>query len=306
MIYYDTLVIIGNKINMQTIPFLALLISLWLCALAGAQAAEPLRVFVSLLPQKQFVEKVGGEQVEVSVMVKPGHSPATYEPSARQMAALGAADLYIRIGVPFENVWMPRLQAANPHMQIADLRAGIELKPIERHIHDGETHHHDGEQLDPHIWLSPPLVGVMAQQIRRVLSALRPDAAALFAQNEQRFQTELSALHKELQQQLAQVGKRRFMVFHPSWGYFADSYGLQQIPIEREGKSPGPQSLARLIEYAKAEQIGAIFVQRQFNRRDAQSVADAVGARLISVDPLAEDYLTNLRAIGQQFAEALR
>jgi len=293
------------RISMKLFVFLFLLCSIQL------SWAKPLQVFVSVLPQKHFVEQVGGEYVHVSVMVQPGHSPATYEPSLKQMTKLSQADAYIRIGVPFENIWMPRLQKNNPQLRLVDARQGIELLKLAEHKHEGAHHYHhhhahEEETLDPHVWLDPLLVVQMTQQIQQVLSELAPQQAAIFAQNAQKFILALRQLDRELHQQLKSVQGQRFLVFHPSWGYFAKNYGLQQIAIEKKGKSPGAKRLQSIIEQAKAADIRVIFVQQQFSQRDAKTVANAINGEVIAVDPLAENYVQNLRDVAQVFVKALR
>ncbi len=276
-----------------------------LCAGMPALADDgtpTLKVFASVLPVQTFVEAVGGERVEVEVMVRPGHSPATYDPSPKQVAALAEADLYVRVGVPFENAWMTRIQAANPEMPILDLRDGLTLRALETHDHghdetqarpDREAE--DTEAMDPHIWTSPPLVRAMAIAIRERLSALDPEGAAVYARHQQAFDAELQALHAALEARLAELDHRTFLVFHPAWGYFADTYDLKQIPIEREGKTPGPRRLAALIEQARDTGARAIFVQPEFDRRTAEQLARSIGGRVETVTPLASDYAENLR-----------
>jgi zinc transport system substrate-binding protein len=297
-----------------------------LCLLSGsgvAARAEPVSVFVSLLPQKYFVERIGGDHVEVGIMVPPGQSPATYEPTPKQMAQLADAAVYFRIGVPFEDVWIERISAANPIMKMVDAREGITLREMD--THDDEQRHagdhnqaagearkpeaesgHDHGRYDPHIWTAPPLVKIMAARIRDTLSALDPDHGSDYEANYARFAADLDALDKEIRQKLEAKKARRFMVYHPAWGYFADTYGLKQIPIETEGKEPGAKQLAGLVERAKADGIRIIVVQQQFGRRNAEAVAAAIDGRVVSVDPLAENYLENTRAIANTFAEALR
>lgn len=279
------------------------LISLW-CAMTLAHAAtEPLTVGVSLLPQQTFVEKIGGRHVKVVVLVPPGKSPATHEPTPQQVAAVAAAQLYFRIGVPFETAWLPRLAQVAPQARAIDLREGLKLRPVD--LPPGETAKPGGAP-DPHVWLSPPLAIEMAGRIREALAAARPEAAAEFAENHARFVAELKALDAEIRARLAGKQGRTFMVFHPSWGYFADAYGLKQLPIEAGWKEPGPQTLQRLIEAARAQGIRVIFVQKQFSQREAETVAQAIGGEVVAVDPLAPDYLDNLRRVADVFARALR
>jgi len=285
--------------------------------------AEPLRVFASVLPIQTFVKAIGAEHVDARAMVRPGFDPHTYDPTPQQISALAGAVLYVRTGVPFEEAWMERIRSANPRMQVLDARDGIPLLAMAGHSHDekeqaegrhGDAPGADTEQADdahaaepdPHVWTSPPLVNQMVGVIRDKLSELDPAHAAEFGRNHDAFVAELEALDRELHALLDPLPSRRFMVFHPAWGYFADTYGLTQVSIEREGKGPGARALAALIEQAKQEKIKVVFVQPQFDQRQALQVAQAIGGAVIAVDPLAADYVENLRRVGQQFAQALR
>jgi zinc transport system substrate-binding protein len=169
-----------------------------------------------------------------------------------------------------------------------------------------EAEHHGHHEQDPHVWVSPPLVRHMVGRIRDKLAELAPEHAADFARNCDAFVAELDALDNELHKLLGPLSNRKFMVFHPAWGYFADAYGLTQVPIEREGKEPGARALVALIDQAKQENIQVVFVQPQFDRRSASQVAQAIDGGVVAVDPLAADYVDNLRRVGRQFAEALQ
>jgi zinc transport system substrate-binding protein len=292
----------------QPILACAALLALVLSPAPIVFAADPIGVFVSILPQKQFVERIGGDAVKVQVMVRPGESPATYDPTPQQMVALAGAAAYFRIGVPFENVWIPKIQNTQPQVRIVDTREGIELQPMGKagHVGDHDAQSGSGGALDPHIWTSPPLVKQQAATIRDALIALRPAERARFEAGYAAYAAELDALDAELRQMLAGKTERRFMVFHPAWGYLAHSYGLEQIPIEAEGKDPGPKALAKLIEHAKTDGVRVIFVQKQFGRGAADAVAQAIGGEVIVIDPLAEDFLANTRAVAQTLARALK
>lgn len=288
------------------LPFL-LLLSGW----AGAEpesdtGARPLRVFVSVLPQKTFVERIGGERVQVEAMVRPGDSPHTYEPTPRQVAALADADLYVAVGGTFEDAWMGRIRSTNPRMAIVNTGEGLNLRALQAHDHDGgeEAAPDEGrhQSKDPHLWTSPPLVRQMAARIRDALTELDPAQGPFYAANYASFATELDDLDRDIRAQLAGLTNRRFMVFHPSWGYFADTYGLTQVPIEHEGKEPGPKALVALIEQARREQVKVIFVQPQFSRKAAAQIAAAIDGRVEVMDPLAADYSANLRRVAAALA----
>jgi zinc transport system substrate-binding protein len=160
--------------------------------------------------------------------------------------------------------------------------------------------------LDPHVWTSPFLVKQQAATVRDALIALAPDQRARFERGYTRFAADLDALDAAIRRALAGKTERRFMVFHPAWGYFASTYGLRQIPIEVEGKEPGPQALARIIDAARRDQVRIVFVQSQFSRTAAVAVARAIGGEVVQIDPLAEDFLGNTRTVAQALAKAMR
>jgi zinc transport system substrate-binding protein len=276
---------------------------------ALARAADPLTVFVTVVPQETFVSRIGGEHVRVNALVRAGQDPHAYEPTARQIAALAEADLYVRVGVGFEDAWMSRLLVANPRMRVLDAQDGIELRrKAAGHDHGdpdhGHDHGHDHGDVDPHVWTSPARVKIMGARIRDALADLAPEYAADFAANYDRFAADLDALDTEIRARLAGVENRRFMVYHPAWGYFAEDYGLDQVAIEREGKEPGARALTAMIEQARREGIRVIFVQPQLNPSSAEQVARSIGGQVAVIDPLSGDYFENLRRVADLVAGA--
>jgi zinc transport system substrate-binding protein len=276
----------------------------------NAQAGKKLAVFVSIAPQKYFVHQIGRERVDVQVMVPPGASPATYEPKPRQMAALSKTPVYFAIGVPFERIWLKKIAAANPNMRVVHTDQGIQKIPMATHHHESEHHqakdHQNRGELDPHIWLSPPLVMTLARTIRNALQEIDPAHRSVYDANYKAFASTLTALDAELRNTFAGRQGLQFMVFHPSWGYFADTYGLKQVAVEIEGKDPKPAQLKELIEHAKEKGIKIIFVQPQFSSKSAKLVAREIGGRVAVADPLAQDWSTNLRAVVREFKGALQ
>ncbi len=235
-------------------------------AAAPAWGAQPIEVFVSILPVKYFVERVGGERVSVSVMVEPGRSPATYEATPRQMTRLARAELYFRIGVDFEDVWMERIRAASPNMRVVALHDGITLREVDR-IDSGQAR---SGRKEPHVWTDPRLVERMAARIRDALITQDPGQRAAYEANCRRFIADLQELDRYIRSRLRGMEGSSFMVFHPSWGYFADAYRLRQIPIETGGKEPGARSLQRVIELGRRERVKVVFVQEQFSTRKSR------------------------------------
>jgi zinc transport system substrate-binding protein len=271
-------------------------------------SARPLRVFVSILPQKYFVEKIGGDLVEVAVMVEPGASPHIYEPKPKQMVALAETNIYFAIGVPFETTWLKKIAATNPNMLVVHTEAGIKKIPMKGHHHEGRESEQDHHTIkDPHVWLSPPLVMIQARNILQVFLKVDPANRSLYEKNYNSFIKEVVMLHAEIRAAFEGKGKKiEFMVFHPAWGYFAQAYGIEQVPIEIEGKQPKPAELQYLIQYAKERGIKVIFAQPQFSWQAAQAIAKSIDGQIVFVDPLAVDWDTNLRQVASKFKSALK
>lgn len=299
------------KIRAAIITLLAC--GLLACLSGPAFAEQGLPVFVSIAPQKYFVEKIGGDLVDVSVMVKPGASPATYEPTPGQMSALADADGYFAIGVPFEDTWLERFIAANPQMEIVYTNRRIHQMPMATHEHQfdpkqKEMHPREAHwSLDPHIWLSPELVRKQALNIYKGLTLIDPKHEDIYSNNMFAFLREIDNLDDEIKKILAPLpqSKRAFIVFHPSWGYFAKEYNLNQIPIEAEGKEPGPKQVAQIVKYGRDRDIKVVFVQPQFSTKSAKVIASEMDAKVVPLDPLAENWAANLLEAAKAFRRGL-
>jgi zinc transport system substrate-binding protein len=274
--------------------------------------AGQLNVTVSIVPQKYFVERVGGDHVAVNVMVLPGNNPATYEPKPEQLQALSESEAYFSIGVPFENVWLARITEANADMRIVDTIADVERLPMtepDRHGGDAqgeEADHADHQGLpDPHVWLSPALVKVQSRAIYEALVELDPQHEDEYKANLDAFVADVNALEADIQATLAELETSAFIVFHPAWGYFARDFGLEQIPVEVGGQEPSARELATLVEFAQAEQIQIVFAQPEFSTEDAETIAREIGGDVVLVSPLAADWMANMRQVAETFADAL-
>ena len=289
-----------------------LLFLLGISFLSPASAETPLKVTVSILPQKYFVEKVGGDLVDISVMVPPGSSPATYEPKPKQMVRLTESRIYFAIGVFFEDVWLKKFAKANPDMKIIATQNGIEKIPMKRHLHADKEKHHDkavarAGSKDPHIWLSPPFVMLQARNILDALVGADPTNREIYESNYKSFVKELVDLDLKISDLFGDTDQgTRFMVYHPAWGYFAKAYDLIQIPVEKEGKKPTPKGLQQLIRSANKDGIKVVFVQPQFSTKSAHTIAKAIGGRVVFADPLAFDWANNLLLVARQFKDVLQ
>jgi zinc transport system substrate-binding protein len=293
--------------TMTLMTFSALCVLLVSNVAPSGMASEPISVFVSILPQKTFVEKIGGDRVQVSVLVEPGGNPHSYEPKPRQMAALSTAKIFFAIGVTFEEAWLDKIAGLNKAMQIVHTEEGIERRRMVDHRRAEKSPDHDHASGDPHVWLSPPLVMLQARNILQALTEVDPAGRDYYEKNYKVFIDEIVDLDAELMATFAQSGSSRtFMVFHPSWGYFAAAYGLKQVSVETEGKEPKPGELRDLIEFARKRHIAVIFVQPQYSRKSAEAIAREIGAQVAVADPLAADWAQNLRAVAGQFKKALK
>ena len=276
-----------------------------------ALAQGPMHVVVSILPQRYFVEKIGGQFVEVEAMVPPGATPETYEPRPGQMSALNRSRIYFACGVPFETIWLPKIISVNPKILVIHTEKDIKKRAIEAHSHPGEgvkpqSGSSHGETGDPHVWLSPPLVILQARTIFEALASSDPQNRASYETNYKEFVSELVELDLYLSRLFGTGAKSgSFMVFHPAWGYFADAYGLEQAPVEVEGKEPKARELDEFIKRARELGAKAIFVQPQYSPKTAQTIADAVGGRLVQADDLAPDWEKNLLQVAWQISAAL-
>ncbi len=287
------------------------LIAVLLCIFSSTTwAKDGLKVVVSIGPQKYFVEKIGGDGVDVSVMVLPGSNPATYEPKPQQMVALTKAQIYFAIGVPFEQVWLKKFASVNPEMDIVHTEDGIKKVPMEVSNHHGKNISHHGEHhgtTDPHVWLSPSLVMIQARNIRDALGRVDPVHKDIYQTNYKAFQKELADTDRKIKELFSDKrSRKKFMVYHPSWGYFARAYGLEQIAVEIEGKAPKGRELQQLIQYAVEEDVKVVFVQPQFSKKSAKTIAKAIGCQVMVADPLAMNWTENLLIVAEGFRSVLK
>jgi zinc transport system substrate-binding protein len=285
-----------RRARRRAAPVLALLL---LLAAAAAPADGPLSVYVTIPPQAYFVERIAGELVNVGVLVGPGQSPHAYDPSPRQMAELVDSDVFFTVGLPFEEELLPRIRRLAPDLEVVATDYPVPKREMES---AAGGRHGDHGRRDPHIWMDPDRVKIQARVIARTLERHDPSHDATYAANLESFIAELDSLDARITRALAPVEGSRLYVFHAAFGYFADAYGLEQVPVEVGGKEPSARQLARLIERATADGARVIFVQPQFSTTAAEAVADAIDGVVVPIDPLARDYAANLERV----ADAVR
>ena len=266
-----------------------------------AAYAGPFRAFVSIAPQAYLVERVGGASVTVGVLVPPGQNYHTFEPTPKQLAGLAEAMIYFRLGLAFETRLLEKAGAANTGLRVVDMCKGIALRPMMEH-----DEHETSGALDPHVWLNPLNAKILAANVCEGLSAADPAHAAEFARNLAALEQDLDAAHERITQLLAPFKGGSFYVYHPAFGYFADAYGLKQVPVEIDGKEPTAKQLGELMTKARADRVRVILVQQQFPKKSAEAVAKEIGGAVVSVDPLAHDFLAMIEDIARKIADALK
>ncbi len=303
----------------------------------AAPDSDKIIVVVSIVPQAEFVEKIAGDNAEVVVMVPPGGSPHSYEPTPSQLTDLSNAGMYAMVGsgITIEDVLMEKITDLNPDMLLVDCSEGISLKEMEAHDHGDEAEHeedheaeheedheedheaeheeeHEAEHeeehatsMDPHIWTSPDNVKVMVEHIYEGLVEIDPENKATYFENKNAYLEELDVLDEQIKATLSGKEGSSFMVYHPAWGYFANHYDLIQVPVEIEGKEPSVKDMQNIIDEANEKNIKVIFVQSGFSTVSASAIANEIGGEVVEVDPLAKDYIDNLVKVAEAFEKGL-
>jgi len=290
-------------INKGEIMMKKWLIGFWLSAGLALWASPKPMVFVSIEAQEYWVKKIAGEGARVESLIKTGMNAHTYEPKPSTMKKLGEASLLLGIGIDYEEAWFPKFRQLYPSLKIVALDAGMEKIEMQEHEHHDHGHKHDHKhgKLDPHVWLSVKNAQIASKVILESLVEVDGANAAEYQSNYDRFAKELETLDQELSLELKDLKGAHFMVFHPTWGYFARDYGLAQVAIEVEGKEPKPAQLKNLIKEAKEEGVKTIFVQKGFSQKAAAQLAKEIGAVILETDPLSAKWSEGMRS----FAKAI-
>lgn len=284
-----------------------------LLLLAVPARAKPMAVTVSIPPQKYFVQQIGGAETTVTVMADKGRDPHSYEPTAAQMEAMGKADIYIAIGVPFETQWLPKFTSLNPSLQVVSLLDGITRLhgspdlALRGGRDAGHNHHHGLETDDPHVWLSPQVMAGTIPVIVEAFSKARPEKAADFsrrggalAEKIIRLDTDIAALFAALPPE-----KRLFLTFHQGWAYYAHNYGLREVSVELEGREPSPRDMARLMDFAAEKGVTVIVASPITNTSVVTAITRDIKGEAVLVNPLDENWPDMLRGFSQALAKAL-
>jgi zinc transport system substrate-binding protein len=279
-----------TKIIAITSILIAMLAVLAISLGPKAEATDKIGVVVTILPQAEFVESVGGDKVTVTVMVLPGHDPHTYAPTISQLAAVSQARLYAEVGsgIDFELSYMGSIVEANKDMLVVNCSRGIQLM-----------------EDDPHIWLSPGNAKIMVENICDGLIQVDPQDRDYYIQNENEYLAKLDKLDTDISGNLSVITNRWFLVDHPAWAYFARDYNLTQLAIEIEGKTPSPKDLTDVVQEAKEHNIKVVFASPEFDVKIAQHIAEAIGGRVALIDPLARDYINNMYQVLSELVQGM-
>lgn len=293
----------------------------------AALQAQPLSVVVSILPQKYFVEQIGGKYVSVTAMVGKGNDPHSYEPKPSQLIKLSRSKLYFSLGGgEFEDVWLEKFKTIAKTLKVIKTDQGIQKLTMKSHHHGEEEHDYilkkarhqrvkkndkrsknNAEGVDPHIWLSPAAVKIQVGHIYHALVKEDPSHQKEYFKNYTTFISRLDVLSADIRSLFKnETSHLKFLTLHPSWGYFAYEFQLQQVAVEVEGKNPKPAQLQKIIEELRKENIKVLFTQPQFSKRRANIIANEIKGRVISLDPLAENWEKNLRSVAHHIQQAVQ
>ena len=255
---------------------------------------------VTIEPLRYFTEALAGGHFEVNCMVPEGNSPETYDPTPRQLVELTKSRAYLRIGhIGFEQAWMERLEANAPEMQVFDTSRGISLIRDKGHAHGGHSH---AGGVEPHIWNSPANARIIARNVCDALCRLDSANASFYTSRLDSLNRVISRTDSIVRQLLAEGGQRAFLIYHPALSYFARDYGLTQFCLEEGGKEPSPAHLKQLIATCRAKGVRTIFVQKEFDSRNAELAAKEIGAKLVVINPLNYHWDEELVRTAEQLA----
>lgn len=268
-------------------------------------AAEAVKVIVGVPPYAYLAERIGGEYLNVNVLLAAGQDPHTFEASPKQVMSLGGARIFFSAGMEFEKHLLARIQANFSGLDIVDLSKGLIQEEAEPenvpNKHDDHYQYHD-----PHIWLSPTLLLDQAATMAQALEIIDPDHSKEYLSNLLELQNDLRQVRERIALKLAPFQGRSFLVYHPAFSYFGKDFGLEQIAVEVNGSKPSPKQLASLLSRARREEVKIVFVQPQFDQASAEILASSIGGAVLSMDPLAKDVVDNFSRMADKLEKALR
>lgn len=255
-------------------------------SLASTLLASPvLTVAVTLQPYAKMLSRLGKDRIEIVVLVPKGSDPHTFEPKPGTLKDFSKAEIYFTDSSGLDKNWLPRFKGVNSKVKILALDSGIQFESL-------DDHHHESEALDPHLWTSLKNVQIILKNMLVVLTQYDPQGKKFYLENFNTYMEELVSLSDSIESLSKKLPeeKKTFMVFHPSFGYFARDYGFKQLCIEADGKEPKPKDLQHLIQEAKKSKIQSIFIMPNFSKRSAEMIAKSLNANVVTLNPLAYDF----------------
>lgn len=254
---------------------------------------------VSIEPQKYFLEAIVGNKYTVNTAVPSGSNPEAYDPSPSQMVSIGKSKMFFKVGnLGFENTWLNNISVNNPSLQIVDCSAGIPII-IDDHKHEGHSH----EGTDPHTWSSPSTALIISKNMYNSIVKLDSKHADYYLDRYKNLEKVILATDSTIRSYLSEASTKSFIIYHPALSYFADQYGLTQYSIEVDGKTPSPQQMSHLIEHAKKDNVKVVFVQEEYDQKNADPIAKELGAEIVSINPLSYSWNEELIKIAKAIAQ---
>ena len=271
------------------------------CKKITGSSAEKINITVSIPPQAYIVKRIGGEHVNVNVMLPANASPETYEPGPDRIINVGKSKIFFNIGLPFESTFLNRLKSEFKSLSFVKMHEGITLRSFK----NVGAHGHDHSGHDPHVWLDPVNLIKMSENTFKTLIKVDPDNKDIYMKNYLELNREFQELNDSLMDMFKDSARKYFVVYHPSWGYFADRFGLFQVPVEVEGKTPSAAEMVKLINIIKTSYVKSVFVQKQFSASVMDSISQSSGAKIRVLDPLEEEVITNLKKVSKEIQRGL-
>ncbi len=268
----------------------------------GDEALLP-TLSVSIEPQRYFAEKIAGNKFVVQTLVPAGSSPESFDPTPAEMVTFSKSKAFFAIGMfPFEQRWSKNLTDTNPDILLSDCQSIVAQAALHSQCNHADGEHAHGDH-DPHIWNSPTLALQMAEKIYRGIVQIDPDNEPYYTANFGAVQREIATTDSLVKATLKHARTRTFIIYHPALAYFAEYYGLQQMAIEHNGKNPSPTQMASLIQRAKSENIRTVFIQPEFDKKNAEIVAREINANVLQINPLAYEWSAEMIKIARAIAE---
>ena len=268
--------------------------------LGVTSAYAKINIVVSIPPQQAYVEEIGKDLVNITLLAPIGTNPNFYEPKRSQMTAVEQAHVYFTIGGNFEKAWLPKMINQNKNMEIIDSSSGIEKTTMKsKNISDNQS-----PKKDVHVWTTPKNIAIIGKNIYETLVRYDIKNKDQYTKNYEEFLEKVRKTDEEIKTIFKDLKKdTKFMVYHPAWGYFAKEYHLEQLPIEIEGKEVKPKELQKMVEKAKSNNVKAILTQPEFSTKGAQVIANELGIKVVEISPINPYWSENLINLAKVIAE---